>query len=121
MKFIFIQFLIFSFIFAHFCCSNKNKIGRWDTWELVEVYVEEHPNLPKKDKICILEGRFEIGMHNQSVFFLAGEPAKIDTLEQEDKQYIKWYYKRRDLPKELEINAFVFSSEGYLIEIIKRK
>lgn len=67
------------------------------------------------------EGRFEIGMFYKTVQFLVGGPTKIDTIEQDNKMFIKWHYKHRYLRKKGGIKAFLFNSEGYLIEIIRFK
>lgn len=104
----------------HFCCYTTF-VKRIPIDVAVDDYIEAHPNLPEKDKTCLKELQFEIGMLKETVRFLAGEPTKIDTIEQDNKQYIKWYYKHRDLPEKKRIRAFLFNSEGILIEIIKRK
>lgn len=86
-----------------------------------EEYIKYYPNLPEKDKKCVREERFEIGMLNETVFFLAGEPKKIDTIEQDNNEIVKWLYRHKILKKEYGIKGFIFNTEGNLIKIIKYK
>ena len=40
----------------------------------IDAYIQAHPDLPEKDKSCIYDGRFEIGIKQETLFFLLGEP-----------------------------------------------
>lgn len=66
------------------------------TQDQVDAYVKENPNLPEVDKQCIYDGRFEVGMRQETVFFLLGEPKEVEIIQQPWAKQEKWTYKQGD-------------------------
>jgi hypothetical protein len=60
----------------------------------IDTYIQSHPDLPELDKTCIYDGRFEIGVTQETLLFLLGEPAKSLTVKQPWAVQEKLYYKR---------------------------
>ncbi len=75
-------------------CSPKDFIK--PTQEEIDSYVKEHPDLPELDKSCIYDGRFEIGIKQETLFFLLGEPVTQEKVQQPWALQEKWTYKKRD-------------------------
>jgi len=77
-----------------FCfCSGKEMIK--PTQDKIDQYVADHPDLPVTDKECIQDGRFEIGILQETLVFLLGEPMTKETVKQPWATQEKWTYKRR--------------------------
>lgn len=66
------------------------------TQDQIDAYVKENPNLPELDKKCIYDGRFEVGMRQETVHFLLGEPKEIEMIQQPWAKQEKWMYKQGD-------------------------
>ncbi len=60
-------------------CSGEKQFVRKSPEE-IDKYLVEHPDLPATDKECLESGRFQIGVQQQTVLFLLGEPAKKETV-----------------------------------------
>jgi hypothetical protein len=73
-------------------CYNNSFIK--PTQADIDAYVKIHPDLPELDKACIYDGRFEVGMLQETVRFLLGEPKDIETIQQPWAQQEKWWYKQ---------------------------
>ena len=82
----------FFFLIFSIGCYNSNFIK--PTQDAMDKYVKEHPNLPELDKKCIYDGRFEVGMQEETVRFLLGEPKEIETIQQPWAKQEKWFYKQ---------------------------
>jgi outer membrane biogenesis lipoprotein LolB len=61
----------------------------------IDTYVQEHPDLPELDKSCIYDGRFEIGIKQETLYFLLGEPYQQEKIQQPWALQEKWVYKKR--------------------------
>jgi hypothetical protein len=61
----------------------------------IDAYIQAHPDLPEYDKSCIYDGRFEIGIKQETLNFLLGEPSKLEIVKQPWATQEKWIYKRR--------------------------
>jgi hypothetical protein len=61
----------------------------------IDEYIQAHPDLPEYDKTCIYDGRFEIGIRQETLKFLLGEPKKLEIVQQPWATQEKWIYKRR--------------------------
>ncbi len=59
----------------------------------IDEYIANNPDLPELDKACIYDGRFEVGMKQETVKFLLGEPKQIEIIQQPWAQQEKWIYK----------------------------
>lgn len=75
-------------------CSPKDFIK--PSQEEIDTYVQEHPDLPELDKSCIYDGRFEIGIKQETLFFLLGEPYKQEKIQQPWALQEKWIYKKKN-------------------------
>jgi hypothetical protein len=76
-------------------CASKDFIK--PDQALIDTYIQAHPDLPELDKSCIYDGRFEIGIKQETLRFLLGEPKKIETVHQPWAIQEKWIYKRGGL------------------------
>lgn len=72
-------------------CFNNNFIK--PDQDTIDEYVKSHPDLNELDKACIYDGRFEVGMGQETVRFLLGEPKEILIIQQPWAQQEKWKYK----------------------------
>ena len=63
--------------------------------EDVDQYIQAHPDMPELDKSCIYDGRFEIGMLQETLVFLLGEPKTKETVKQPWAMQEKWTYQRK--------------------------
>jgi len=63
--------------------------------EVIDRYLQEHPDLPITDKTCIEDGRFEIGITQETLLFLLGEPKTRETIKQPWAVQEKWVYKKK--------------------------
>ena len=71
-------------------CYNKQFIK--PNTAQIENYMSQHSDLSSLDKSCIEEGRFEVGMGQDAVRFLLGEPKKIEIVQQPWAKQEKWVY-----------------------------
>ncbi|MBN1307431.1 MAG: hypothetical protein JXA18_05915 [Chitinispirillaceae bacterium] len=76
------------------CAAKKDFIK--PTQEEIDAYIKEHPDLPEVDKSCIYDGRFEIGIKQETLYFLLGEPLKQEKVQQPWALQEKWTYRKRD-------------------------
>jgi hypothetical protein len=60
--------------------------------EDIDKYIQEHPDLPDLDKQCIYDGRFEIGMKQETLYFLLEKPDKIEIVKQPWATQENWIY-----------------------------
>jgi hypothetical protein len=60
----------------------------------IDSYIQANPDLPELDKSCIYDGRFEIGIKQETLHFLLGEPRKLETVQQPWAVQEKWIYKK---------------------------
>ena len=81
--------------------------------EDIDSYVQTHPDLPELDKSCIYDGRFEIGMKQETVQFLLGEPNKIEIIRQPWATQENWIYKKAG------IKTFIME-EKHVVGILKQ-
>lgn len=72
-------------------CYSKELLK--PTQNEIDEYVKNNPDLPELDKACIYDGRFEVGMRQETVKFLLGEPKEIEIVQQPWAQQEKWIYK----------------------------
>lgn len=79
-------------IFFMFGCTPNDFIK--PTQQEIDAYIQNHPDLPELDKSCIVDGRFEIGIKQETLRFLLGEPKKLETVHQPWAVQEKWIYKR---------------------------
>ncbi|HEX3019157.1 MAG TPA: hypothetical protein VHP36_02600 [Chitinispirillaceae bacterium] len=73
-------------------CSSQELIKPDQTQ--IDAYVQAHPDLPELDKSCIYDGRFEIGIKQETLFFLLGEPPMIEKIQQPWAMQEKWIYRK---------------------------
>jgi hypothetical protein len=74
-------------------CASKSFIK--PNQAQIDAYVQANPELPEYDKSCIYDGRFEIGIKQETLKFLLGEPSKIEMVQQPWATQEKWIYNRR--------------------------
>ncbi len=60
----------------------------------IDQYIQSHPDLPELDKSCIMDGRFEIGIKQETLFFLLGQPPVVEKVQQPWALQEKWIYKK---------------------------
>lgn len=82
--------LLLTALFCCFCGSGNHL--RRQSPEQIDKYLIEHPDLPATDKSCIENGRLEVGMHQETVLFMLGEPARKETVKQPWADQDLWYY-----------------------------
>jgi hypothetical protein len=75
-----------------FGCFTNNFIKPKQTD--IDTYVKDNPDLPELDKSCLYDGRFEVGMKQETVRFLLGEPKKLEPVSQPWGMQERWIYKR---------------------------
>lgn len=73
-------------------CSSKDFIKPSQTE--IDNYIQSNPDLPELDKSCLYDGRFEIGIMQETLFFLLGEPYKMEKIQQPWAMQEKWTYKK---------------------------
>lgn len=61
----------------------------------IDRYLQDHPDLPSSDKTCLEDGRFEIGITQETLLFLLKEPQLKETIKQPWALQEKWIYKKR--------------------------
>jgi hypothetical protein len=81
--------------------------------EEVDQYIQAHPDMPELDKSCIYDGRFEIGMLQETVLFLLGQPNKIEIVKQPWATQENWIYKKAG------IKTFILE-EKHVVGILKQ-
>ena len=72
-----------------FCMGSEMKRKPPD---VIDKYLQEHPDLPVTDRTCIEDGRFEIGITQETLLFLLGEPGRKETVKQPWAVQEKWIY-----------------------------
>lgn len=82
--------LLTTVIFTAGCYNNSFIQPDQDT---IDQYVKTHPDLNELDKACIYDGRFEVGMGQETVRFLLGEPKEMQIIQQPWAKQEKWIYK----------------------------
>jgi hypothetical protein len=70
-------------------CSTKNIRPAADE---IDVYLQNHPDIPQLDKRCILDGTFSVGMKQETVKFLLGPPEETSIVHQPWATQKKWKY-----------------------------
>jgi hypothetical protein len=63
--------------------------------EVIDKYLQDHPDLPETDKACVEDGRFEIGIKQETLLFLLGEPKTKEIVKQPWAVQEKWIYQKR--------------------------
>ncbi|MBN1130841.1 MAG: hypothetical protein JXA71_17770 [Chitinispirillaceae bacterium] len=63
--------------------------------EVIDKYLQDHPDLPITDKTCIEDGRFEIGITQETLLFLLGEPKTKEVVKQPWATQEKWIYRKK--------------------------
>jgi|WetSurMetagenome_2_1015567.scaffolds.fasta_scaffold39353_5 hypothetical protein len=81
--------------------------------EDIDQYIQAHPDMPELDKSCIYDGRFEIGMKQETVLFLLGQPNKIEIVKQPWAVQENWVYKKAG------IKTFILE-EKHVVGILKQ-
>ena len=81
--------------------------------EDIDQYIQAHPDMPELDKSCIYDGRFEIGMKQETVLFLLGQPNKIEIVKQPWATQENWIYKKAG------IKTFILE-EKHVVGILKQ-
>ncbi|MBD3419456.1 MAG: hypothetical protein GF398_04990 [Chitinivibrionales bacterium] len=71
-------------------CAKKDYVK--PELDQIDAYVKAHPDLPELDKSCIYDGRFEVGLKQETVRFLLGEPKKIEYVNQPWAVQENWVY-----------------------------
>jgi hypothetical protein len=94
MKFNKIKVLFCAGLFLTGCAMQRDFIQ--PSQEEIDAYIQEHPDLPQQDKSCIEDGRFEIGIKQETLYFLLGEPNKQEKVQQPWALQEKWIYKKRN-------------------------
>lgn len=74
-------------------CSNSKSFIKPDQAQ-IDAYIQANPDLPELDKSCIYDGRFEIGITQETLLFLLGEPVKKETEQQKWAVQEKYIYKK---------------------------
>ncbi|MBN2038281.1 MAG: hypothetical protein JW768_16190 [Chitinispirillaceae bacterium] len=75
-----------------FCSGGEMKRRPPD---VIDKYLQDHPDLPITDKTCIEDGRFEIGITQETLLFLLGEPKRKEIVKQPWAVQEKWIYKKK--------------------------
>lgn len=73
-------------------CSQKSFIK--PDQKQIDAYIQAHADLAELDKSCIYDGRFEIGITQETLLFLLGEPVKKEVTPQKWAQQEKYFYKK---------------------------
>lgn len=60
----------------------------------IDEYLQSHADLPEVDKLCIGDSRFDVGMMQESVFFLLGKPDKVEVVKQPWAVQEMWTYNK---------------------------
>lgn len=77
-----------------FCALTTTEMKRKPPEE-IDKYLQDHPDLPETDKTCIEDGRFEIGIMQETLLFLLGEPKERQTVKQPWAVQEKWIYDKK--------------------------
>ena len=88
-----VKLLIVAGLLIAGCAGSRDFIK--PTQEEIDQYIQAHPDLPEIDKSCIYDGRFEIGIKQETLYFLLGEPYKQEKVQQPWALQEKWIYKKR--------------------------
>lgn len=59
----------------------------------IDKYLQDHPDLPITDKTCLEDGRFEIGIQQETLLFLLGEPSQKRIIKQKWAKQEEWVYR----------------------------
>jgi hypothetical protein len=73
-------------------CGGEKQFVRKSP-DQIDKYLIAHPDLPATDKECLESGRFQIGVRQETVRFLLGDPAAKDTVRQSWAVQERWTYK----------------------------
>lgn len=93
-KLFFLAGLVLAGLILAGCMTTKDFIK--PSQQEIDSYVQEHPDLPELDKSCIYDGRFEIGIKQETLFFLLGEPYQQEKVQQPWALQEKWIYKKKN-------------------------
>lgn len=61
--------------------------------EEIDQYLLAHPDIASADRNCIENGRFEIGIHKETLLFLLGEPEKKEVIKEPWATVEHWIYR----------------------------
>ena len=56
-------------------------------------FIQSHPDLSELDKTCVYDNRFEVGIFQETVKFLLGEPYKVEIVHQPWATQENWIYR----------------------------
>ena len=88
-----VKLLLVATVFIAGCVASKDFIK--PSQEEIDSYIQTHPDMPELDKSCIYDGRFEIGIKQETLYFLLGEPLTQEKIQQPWALQEKWTYKKR--------------------------
>jgi hypothetical protein len=74
-----------------FCMCGGNAFIKKSP-DQIDKYLQDHPDLPVTDKNCLEDGRFEIGILQETVLFLLGEPERKEIVKQKWATQQNWIY-----------------------------
>lgn len=94
MKFKRVKLLFFALAVFAGCATTKDFIK--PTQQEIDEYIKSHPDLPEVDKSCLFDGRFEIGIKQETLYFLLGQPLKQEKVQQPWALQEKWTYRKRN-------------------------
>lgn len=89
-----IKYLVIVGVLMCSCAGTKDFIK--PSQQEIDEYIKNHPDLPEVDKSCIYDGRFEIGIKQETLYFLLGEPYKIEKVQQPWALQERWIYKKNN-------------------------
>lgn len=82
--------------------------------DVIDKYLQDHPDLPEVDKNCIEDGRFEIGITQETLVFLLGEPKSKEVVKQPWAVQEKWVYQQ-------EGRKIFFIEDSHVVGIVEDK
>jgi hypothetical protein len=88
-----ISLLLLAVALAFCFCTGKDMIKPKP--DMIDKYISDHPDLPVTDKDCLEDGRFEIGILQETLLFLLGEPKTKEFVKQPWATQEKWTYQRK--------------------------
>ena len=92
MKFRPFSLLLFIGLILLLGCTNRDLLQR-DRAE-IDAYIAQNPDLSSIDIRCLQQGVFEIGIHQETVRFLLGEPNSVEMVRQPWAMQEHWSYRR---------------------------
>ncbi len=72
-------------------CAAFKKVD--PTIEQRDSFIQTHPDVSELDKTCVYDNRFEVGILQETVRFLLGEPLKIEIVHQPWATQENWIYR----------------------------